>query len=378
MIDFRYHLVSIIAIFFALATGIVLGAGPLSETIDDNLTEQTANLREENRELHEALESASEDQQYQEAFVQDVMPRLVSGQLQDQRVAVIALPGAEEEAVEQVRETLERAGAQAELVVRIDPSWTDPDSEPVLDELAAELVASGTELEAGNGFDRGAAVLASALLSQPVEGGDTGIDDPAQTVNTTVVTAYQDAGLVQLEHDASTAPTLAVAVAGPVSGEDAEDRLGRLVTLIAQMHTASNGLVVAGPSSTAEGGVLTAVRGSEATESVSTVDVADLPTGRVAVVFALTEQQRGDAGHYGLVGEIDGALPPVPEETEPEDEDGGIEDGETGDESGDGSGAGNDSTDGADSAEGAESTEGGDSAEGAEGTEDGSAQGGDE
>ena len=29
MIDFRYHIVSIVSIFMALAVGIVLGAGPL-------------------------------------------------------------------------------------------------------------------------------------------------------------------------------------------------------------------------------------------------------------------------------------------------------------------------------------------------------------
>ena len=31
MIDFRYHLVSLISVFLALAVGIVLGAGPLRE-----------------------------------------------------------------------------------------------------------------------------------------------------------------------------------------------------------------------------------------------------------------------------------------------------------------------------------------------------------
>ena len=29
MIDFRYHIVSIVAIFFALGAGVVLGSGPL-------------------------------------------------------------------------------------------------------------------------------------------------------------------------------------------------------------------------------------------------------------------------------------------------------------------------------------------------------------
>ena len=37
MIDFRYHLVSIISIFMALAVGIVLGAGPLQGQIGDTL-----------------------------------------------------------------------------------------------------------------------------------------------------------------------------------------------------------------------------------------------------------------------------------------------------------------------------------------------------
>ena len=38
MIDFRYHLVSIVSIFLALAVGIVLGAGPLQGQIGDTLT----------------------------------------------------------------------------------------------------------------------------------------------------------------------------------------------------------------------------------------------------------------------------------------------------------------------------------------------------
>ena len=34
MINFRYHVVSIIGIFIALAVGVVLGAGPLQRTIN--------------------------------------------------------------------------------------------------------------------------------------------------------------------------------------------------------------------------------------------------------------------------------------------------------------------------------------------------------
>ena len=40
MIDFRYHLVSIVSIFLALAVGIVLGAGPLKEDLGNTLTRE--------------------------------------------------------------------------------------------------------------------------------------------------------------------------------------------------------------------------------------------------------------------------------------------------------------------------------------------------
>lgn len=45
MIDFRYHLVSIISIFLALAVGIVLGAGPLQGNLGSQLTDQVSDRK---------------------------------------------------------------------------------------------------------------------------------------------------------------------------------------------------------------------------------------------------------------------------------------------------------------------------------------------
>lgn len=313
MIDFRYHLVSIIAVFFALAAGIVLGAGPLGETVDDTLAEQTSTLREENRNLREQLAQTEADQAYQQAFLAEVTPRLVANQLAGENVGVIALPGADEETVTAIRETLELAGATAELTVRIEPTWTDPDSEPVLDELASDLVTSGTELPANaDGYERAATVLAAALMAAAPDPATGGGDE---TVDTAAVEAFQEAELIQLEQDASVAPTLAVLVAGSVSGDDAADRLDRLARLVGHIDTAGSGAVLAGPASTAEDGLLAAIRGGgEIAEAVSTVDSVDLPSGRAAVVFALNEQEAGASGHYGVVGETDGALPGNDEE----------------------------------------------------------------
>ncbi|PZF79644.1 copper transporter [Jiangella anatolica] len=311
MIDFRYHLVSIIAVFFALAAGIVLGAGPLGDTVDDTLAEQTSQLRDENRDLRAQLEATERDTAYQQAFLEEVTPRLVTGQLEGEYVGVIALPGADEDTVTAVRETLQTAGATADLTVRIEPTWTDPDAEPVLDELATDLVASGTELPTeGGGYARGAAVLAAALMAAPTEAGAS-----HETIDTATVTAFEESDLITLEQDASVAPSMAVLVAGNVSGDDAGDRLDRLATLVSSIDAADAGTVVAGPASTAQDGLLLTIRDSDdLSEVVSTVDSVDLPSGRAAVVFALSEQAEGGSGQYGVVGETDGALPPVPEE----------------------------------------------------------------
>ena len=40
MISFRYHIVSIVSVFLALAVGIALGGGPLKGEVDDTLVDQ--------------------------------------------------------------------------------------------------------------------------------------------------------------------------------------------------------------------------------------------------------------------------------------------------------------------------------------------------
>ena len=79
--------------------------------------------------------------------------------------------------------------------------------------------------------------------------------------------------------------------------------------------------VVAGPPLGSEGELIPTIRGDgELTEQVSTIDAADLLVGRVAVVFAILEQESGDAGQYGYSGSPDGPMPPIPARPAPEQE----------------------------------------------------------
>ena len=58
MIDFRYHLVSIVSIFLALAVGIVLGAGPLKEDLGRHPDRGGAGLRDDKAALRAQLDAA--------------------------------------------------------------------------------------------------------------------------------------------------------------------------------------------------------------------------------------------------------------------------------------------------------------------------------
>jgi Copper transport outer membrane protein, MctB len=310
VIDFRYHLVSIIAIFFALATGIILGAGPLDERVDETLVDQIPQLRDENQQLRGQIVALEADLAYQESFADGVSLPLVRDRLADRQVALVAFPGADDEQLAAVRTEIEDAGGSVSATVTVAPTWTDADSEPVLDELAAQLVSSGTTLPTeSTGYDRGAAVLAGALLrpaDEPSE--DSDVDQVTE-----VAAGYGEAGVATIEPAGEGDPqaTLAVVVAGPPPEDEAEQRIATLTSLVSALDQAGAGSVVGGPPASAgEGGVIAALReDQDLTAAVSTVDSVDLSSGRIAVVFATVEQEQGGSGQYGRVGTTDGAIP---------------------------------------------------------------------
>ena len=60
MVDFRYHLVSLVSVFLALAVGIILGAGPLQNSIGNTLSGQIDTLRESRDSLRDELSATQE------------------------------------------------------------------------------------------------------------------------------------------------------------------------------------------------------------------------------------------------------------------------------------------------------------------------------
>jgi hypothetical protein len=305
MIDFRYHIVSIVAVFFALAVGIVLGAGPLDDDVNDVVAGQVGELRVENQNLRTELGEQGSLLEYSESFAAGVGPAVTAGRLDGRRVLLVQLPGSSQDILEGTEQAVTEAGGRVLATLQVRATWNQPETDAVLDTLAAQLLAPGSSLDAdADGYARGASVLAEALMAR----GQASQRDA-------VIDAYTEAGLISLSSPLSTHAELALAVAPPAPEEGATDEAADETTaelaLLVALDEAGQGSVLGGSlRAAAEGGLVWALRESgDVRQRVSSVDVLDTASGQVTAVLALREQVEGGVGQYGAAEDADAAVP---------------------------------------------------------------------
>ncbi len=361
MIDFRYHLVSLISVFLALAVGIVLGAGPLKESIGDTLTGEVDTLRQRAADLRVELDGVNAELGRSQDAWAAVADDLVEGTMQDRRVAVVVVGDPADAAVEQVATRLVEAGATVTATVRVQDAWTDPTRSTFRQTLAGTLVDYLDPVpEPGSGAT---VDLAEALVQALARAVPTDPDALAEDAGV-VLQLLVDSELVEVAAEVTLPADGIVVVAGPADGlleQDVDasatpepeelDRLDLWIESVREIALAgiarTRGTVVAG-SDPVDGGLLDQIREAAGTASrVSTVSHVDTLVGQVSAVLALAERMSGATGHYGPE---DGATAPVPPRVVlpplvrvplPEAADQDATDGDaTGDATGDGTGDG--------------------------------------
>ena len=112
MVDFRYHALSLVAVFLALGIGILLGA-----TIGDSIvTEADKNLRSSLRQ--DVVEARAEARRAagglrgRDRLIESVLPQLTGGRLANRRVALVAIGGLPGDVDSSVREAVDTAGGE--------------------------------------------------------------------------------------------------------------------------------------------------------------------------------------------------------------------------------------------------------------------------
>ena len=290
MIDFRYFLVSIVAIFFALAIGIVLGSGPLEGNINDAVKGTNEQLAAEKKALQDQIVGLDHGMAASQDYAAGVQPLVVQSQLTGQTVALVVLPGGSDRQLQSAIAAIEASGARVGSTVRLSDAWSDPGQQDLLSRVAEGLDKGETS---SIGAVAGGQALADALVN--TSGGNR--VDPT---GVTVVTGLAEAGFLDVANPQELRPAgLALVVAPDNDPNDAFTET--YLPLIEALDSDGRGVVVGGAEpATLDGGTIAAVRSSDLSAAVSTVDDLDLSMGAGTTLLALVQQLEGGVGQYGL------------------------------------------------------------------------------
>jgi hypothetical protein len=303
VIDFRYHIVSIVAIFMALAVGIVLGSGPLKDDISGFLEDRTEQLAQEKVDLQDEISTLRSERDANEQFAELAQPVLVDGLLTTHVTTIVVLPDADGGQVDAVEDVIVAAGGSVGERVTIESAWSDPEQSEILARVA-ENIAKGDRDE--DTYDLAAQVLAEALLTP----GGRSVGEPSFD-SIGVLGAFELEGFIAADEDEVILADTAIIVGPSGAVQDADLTLMPLMTALDDEGV---GAVLAAPlGSDSDDGVVGVLRSSDADGVVSSVDRLDTVNGVTVTATALAEQIAGGVGHYGTGEGADGPAPdPLP------------------------------------------------------------------
>ncbi|GAA2149668.1 copper transporter [Glycomyces algeriensis] len=296
MINFRYHLVSLTAVFLALTVGLILGTaalnGPAIEAFESNIQ----SLRDSNEQLRDQAEQMEKDLEDDQAFANAVAPSYLAGQLTAKNVLVVALPGADTAQVDGAVEMLGYAGATVSGRISILDDFFDPANTGALGDLAERTTPETmTTPVTYDGVTAMSYVLAAVTTGEAA--GATATITPADI--TTVITGLTDMEMLTVETPPTGVADGVIILAGPGSTDsDAAERNAGMVALTNEF-AADDPTVYAATTDTGDGNPIKTLLAENA-DTVATVDNVAITQGQIAAVAALADFiNTGTVNHLG-------------------------------------------------------------------------------
>lgn len=346
MINIRYHIVSITAVFLALGIGVALGSTFLDKATVDVLDRQIDSAEKrikDTRAENERLAKADELSKERDASLIVVgSERLMADMLTEVPVLVVAAPGVDDGSISALNTVIERTGADSRGVLQLTDKLakaTDADRDLATDLGVPEATAERLRTEAD-------AQLTEALLAAglPLDEAGLGESDGEQATTTTttpdgtqpetpttpdgtqpeVVTTLLDRGYLSLQPGPGyddTDPILEtvgyryVFIGGPNLTDEQDEAM---LALLPAEGPALPATVISAtqappePNEQAVPTVVARVRDDEALRSrYNTVDNTETFAGLTATTFTL--QDLGDVapGQYGQADGASAVLPPT-------------------------------------------------------------------
>lgn len=297
MINFRFHVVSLIAIFLALALGVLIGAGVIDRGVVDTLNSRLDRVEAKSDRIRSENDALNDRNKQLQGVVGDLQPFAVSGRLLGDDVGVVAVRGVDGDRVSAVVTATQQADANATGTLWLEDKWALGDNDAV--KALQDALGSTTKNKAS---------LRSEGLQQLAQ--RLGAPDSRAEGQQDLLVVLQQAGF--LGYDAVGDSTIGdfpgrsagiVLVVG--NGAKVDPALVTVPESKA-LHAAQVPLVVASVWKDVSGGPSRAaavqpIRDSELATTVSTVDDLDLAEGPTTVVLALSDLFLTPrvVGHYG-------------------------------------------------------------------------------
>lgn len=292
MITFRYHIVSLVAVFLALAVGIVVGTTALNGPVTSDLRRQVDDLKKTRTQLADQTKLLQGEVDSASQFATAFGSQIVSNSLKGQSILMVVLPGVSSGIQDGISADLTAAGASITGKLVFTPAFVDPGQQSSITSMVTDpsvrpygLTDLPTTSDAG--------ILGGALLAYVL----TGKGQPTDLRS--VLTAF--AGLHLISSDPSkiaSSPNVLVIGTGSQSSNSYAGQAE--YDLVSALGSRGGKVVLAGDSGAATAtGVIGLLRASTSKNVVSSVDDADTAVGQISATLAMAHAVNGQVGQYG-------------------------------------------------------------------------------
>jgi len=310
MISFRFHLVSLIAVFLALGLGILVGSTVVDQVIVDRLDREIKDVRHDSSQANEENRLLKDQIAQNEDFLKKSAPYAVDQRLAGEPVVVIADKGVDGGTLKSMLAMLKDAGAEVPGVLWLSDSWR-LDKPTDLTSLHAAAAVSGNNASAR--------MAALRLVARRVSEPPTNAERQSDVLESLLANGFLTLSDGKKDDLASfpSASARVLVVTGTDSDLEGTDTLTDLVKSLVNTGTP---VVVAeayddhhlAPPTPQRGASVTPIRGDKTlSKAVSTLDDAELVQGQVTAVIALEGVGNHVVGHYGYGQGASTPLPPL-------------------------------------------------------------------
>jgi Copper transport outer membrane protein, MctB len=301
VISLRQHAISLAAVFLALAVGVVLGSGVLSNTLLSGLRDESKNLHGQINALNDQKNGLNEKLSAAEAFDAQLASRIVHDALNGKSVVIFRAPNANNDDVDAVSKIIGQSGGAVTGTVSLTQEFVDANSAEKL-----RSVVNSSILPAG-------AQLSTKLVDQGSQAGDLlgiallinrdpavpAVDDPQRD---TVLAALRDTGFIGYGNQHIGSANAAAVITGGGLRDDAGNQGVSLARFAAALAPHGSGVLLAGRDGSSAGTAAVAVARADAavTSAISTVDNVNAESGRITAVLGVADLVNGGrTGQYG-------------------------------------------------------------------------------